>query len=223
MASLLENTTLLSLLLLTGLPFVLLATTSFVKIAVVLSVLRNALGAGQVPSAMVVTLLAGLLSAYVMSPVADRVMATVTEASAAPDEGVPLTLARLAEVGELWTAASAPVRLFLAKHAGERELGLFRRLASKARAGRPDAGVADDDLTVLMPAFLISELKEGLQMGFLVLLPFLVIDLVVATVLATVGLHSVSAATVALPLKLLLFVLVDGFYVLSEALVSGYL
>lgn len=218
-----EGGTLTALLLLSGLPFVLLATTSFVKLAVVFSALRSALGAVQVPSGMLVTLLAGLLSAYVMAPVVDAVVLAAAEPARRVDLEHPTAGASLAALGDVWKAASTPVRSFLAKHAGERERAMFQRLAQRARAaGGTAAASTDDDFMVLMPAFLITELKEALEIAFIVFLPFLVVELVVANVLAAVGMHMLSAAAVALPFKLLLFVLVDGWYLLSEALVLSY-
>lgn len=227
-----EGGTLTALLLLSALPFVLLATTSFVKLAVVFSALRSALGAVQVPSSMLVTLLAILLSAYVMAPVVDAAMLAAEAPARRVDLDNPTSGSSLAALGEVWTATSTPVRGFLAKHAGERERAMFLRLAERAHvaaaAGATAATTggrtapAADDLMVLMPAFLITELKEALQIAFLIFLPFLVVELVVANVLAALGMHMISAAAAALPLKLLLFVLVDGWYMLSEALVLSY-
>lgn len=219
----LEGGTLAGLFLLSALPFLLLATTSFVKLAVVFSALRSALGAVQVPSGMVVTLLSILLSAYVMAPVVDDVVAAAAKPAARVDLQHPASPDSLSALGDVWVAASAPVRAFLGKHAGEREREMFQRLADKARAagGRTPAP-AVDDLMVLMPAFLITELKEAFEIAFIIFLPFLVVELVVANVLTALGMHMLSAAAVSLPFKLLLFVLVDGWYLLSEALVMSY-
>jgi len=122
-----------------------------------------------------------------------------------------------------WVAAAdraaVPVRAFLAKHAHRRDRDTFVGLASRLRDGR---AVADDELAVLAPAFVTSELAEAFAIGFLVLLPFLVIDLVVGMSLAALGLNATSPQVVALPLKLLLFVAVDGWRLLVEGLVLGY-
>ncbi|MDD9967013.1 MAG: flagellar type III secretion system pore protein FliP [Myxococcales bacterium] len=206
--------------LLSLLPFVLLATTSFVKMSVVLSALRSALGFGAVPSAMVVTVLAGLLSVHVMAPVVERMVAAGAAPAARIDFERPFATDGSAEaVRQLWQRASEPMRGFLSRHAHADELALFKDLAERAPAGPT---VDQRDFRVLLPAFLISELGEAFQVAFLLLLPFVVIDVVIASVLVAMQLHSLSPALVSLPLKVLLFVMVDGFAVLSEALIASY-
>ncbi|MCA9582321.1 MAG: EscR/YscR/HrcR family type III secretion system export apparatus protein, partial [Myxococcales bacterium] len=115
-----------------------------------------------------------------------------------------------------------PLRQFLRRNAGPRETSLFYDLALRSRPPDQRDKVAADDLLILLPAFLITELAEAFQIGFLVFLPFLVIDMVVANVLLALGMHMLSPTTVSLPFKLLLFVLVEGWYLLSKALVLGY-
>lgn len=115
-----------------------------------------------------------------------------------------------------------PLRAFLRRNAGARETALFLDLARRSRPPDQRADVGRDDLLVLLPAFLITELAEAFQIGFLVFIPFLVIDMVVANVLLALGMHMLSPTTVSLPFKLLLFVLVDGWYLLARALVLGY-
>jgi len=220
MAEALPWGTLSAALLLTLLPFALLATTSFVKLSVVLSLLRNAIGIEGVPSGLVITLLAALLSIHVMAPVVDEV---VTRAALPlTDENLqqPLSPKGRAAAMAVGEAVAPPIKAFLHKHAGERERALFVRLATKAR---PKAEVSEQDFAVLLPAFLISELTDALKIGFLLFLPFLVLDLVIASVLTALGMTMLSPAAVSVPFKLLLFVLADGFYLLSEALVQGYL
>lgn len=207
-------------LLLTLLPFALLATTSFVKLSVVLSLLRNAIGLSEVPSGMVITLLAGLLSLLVMAPVAEQVGRLAERPLSSPQLAAPLSAQGREAWRALGSAVAEPVRAFLLRHAGHKERALFKGMAQKAR---PGSKVSDKDLPVLLPAFLVTELSEALQLGFIVFLPFLVVDVLVATLLTALGMTSISAVTISLPLKLLLFVMVDGFYLLSEALVSGYL
>ena len=111
---------------------------------------------------------------------------------------------------------------FLKRNAGDAERALFLDLAQRARPSADSSALSGDELSIVLPAFLISELKEAFQIGLLVLLPFVIIDLVVASVLMSLGMTMLPPSAVALPFKLLLFVLVDGFYVLSRALVSGY-
>jgi type III secretion protein R len=217
----LSLTTLLALGALSLVPFFLMATTSFVKLSIVFTVLRNALGTGQVPSGAIITAFAAILTAYVMAPVAAQVAEVTAEPASAVDLEAPLSSDSRAA---LWTSVDRgkePVRDFLRRNSGERERQLFLGLARRARPDDP-LEVQETDVLVVAPAFLITELKEAFQIGFFVLLPFLVVDLVVANILTALGMVMLSPSTVALPLKLLLFVLVDGWYVLSEALILGY-
>lgn len=202
------------------LPFVFMTTTSFVKVSVVFSILRNALGTGQVPSGTVVTALAAILSLYVMTPVAsvmwERTSPILTGASLDGALGdVDRWLAA-------WDAAKAPLEDFLHRNAGARELASFVELARESRPEDQRAAVTDHDLTIVVPAFLVTELGEAFQIGFLVFLPFLIVDVVVANVLLALGMHMLNPTQVSMPFKLLLFVLVDGWYVLARALVLGY-
>lgn len=215
--------TLLALGALSLLPFVFMATTSFVKLSVVLSVLRNALGTPEVPSGMIVTALAAILTLYVMAPVGERMAQAAAVPSARVDLEAPLSPPSRAAAWEAFELGKVPLAAFLAKHAGERERALFVDLAKQARPGAAADAVTADDFMVLLPAFLITELKEAFQIAFMVFLPFLVIDLVVANILMALGMTMLTPSTVALPFKLLLFVLVDGWYVLSQALIAGYL
>lgn len=211
-------TTLLAIGALSLVPLLFIASTSFVKLSFVFSVLRNALGTGQVPSGIVISALAAILSFYVMAPV----FAEMAERGAVPaariDPDALLGAQSVQALAETWTASKAPLQAFLQRNAGERERELFARLARKGGG----AGIDAADLRVVLPAFLITELKEAFQIAFFVLLPFLVIDLVVSGILLSLGMFMLSPAVVSLPFKLLLFVLVDGFYVLSEALIAGY-
>lgn len=201
-------------------PLLFVATTSFVKLAFVFSILRNALGTGQVPSALVVTALAGILSVYVMTPVARRIIDASAEPAARVDwQGRPLAGKSAVAVWDTLQAGAEPLRAFLDEHAGEREQALFAELLQHDDAAQPPRA---GDLLVVMPAFLITELKEAFQIGFLVYVPFLVIDLVVGNVLLALGMHMMAPTSISLPFKLLLFVLVDGWYLLSEALIAGY-
>lgn len=207
--------------LLTLLPAVLLSMTSFVKLSVVLSLLRNALGVGNVPSTLVISLWALLLSLHVMGPVFDQVVARGTSFVQGSPEQVewmhrPLSMRGWGAWSDFGAAVAPPVRGFLLRHAGQRELALFRELALE-RSGADPGGFA-----VLLPAFLITELSEALSIGFMLFLPFLVVDLLVTIVLTALGVTGLSTAVVALPFKLVLFVVADGFYVLSKALVAGY-
>lgn len=211
-----------ALALLTLLPFLFMATTSFVKISVVLSILRNALGTGQVPSGMVITGLSVILSLYVMAPVGQAMVDAAAPSAANINTSSPLEDESYDALTETIETGIVPLKSFLERHAGDREQALFVDLARQTRDGNARDEIAADDLMVLLPAFLISELTEAFQIGFLVFIPFLIIDMVVANVLLALGMHMLSPTTVSLPFKLLLFVLVDGWYLLARALVLGY-
>lgn len=197
----------LSLVALALVPLALMTLTSFAKIAVVLSALRNALGAPDLPSGALVTALALALSTYVMAPLASDIEQRLVASSAKAEPTLASSLA----------AAREPLRAFLGRNAGKPERELFVSL-SKER-GHPAQG---DELSLLWASFALSELKQAFYLGFFVYVPFLVLDLVVANALFALGLVGLSAQSVALPFKLLLFVTVDGFMLVSRALVLSY-
>jgi len=217
----------LSVLLLLGalslLPFLLVMITSFVRIAVVLSILRSALGTPQIPPTLVITGLAVVLSLYVMAPTGARVAEAVRPVLGA---GAGQGLLSSAGADALYAAAERakePVREFLIKHSSARDRTMFRDLARRMRPAADRAAVTDRDLQVVVPAFVIGELAAAFQIGFLLFVPFLVIDMVVANILLALGMHMLSPPTVSLPFKLLLFVLVDGWHLLTQGLVLSYL
>jgi type III secretion protein R len=193
-------------------PAALVMSTSFLKIAVVLSIARSALGAPQVPPSTAVTGLALVLTLLVMAPVGGRAVAL---AQAAPDEaGVAGAAARLAR-------ASEPVRDFLERFARADDRAAFLDVARRLRGpGAPPPG--ERDLAVLACAFVVSELRRAFTIGFAVFLPFLAVDLVIANVLLALGLTQLSPTSVALPFKLLLFVAVDGWKLLARSLALSY-
>lgn len=203
-------------------PLLALAVSAFVKTSVVMALLRNALGAPQAPSDLVVTGIALLLTIFVMAPVGAQVVAAV-EGPAAIEGAAPAPKIDLDHpppggwvvAGE---RAAVPIRGFLAKHAHADDRASFAKVATDLRG----APVADDDLTVLSVAFVTSELTEAFAIAFLVFVPFLVLDLIVGVGLSALGLTTVQPSTVSLPLKLLLFVAVDGWRLLFEGLLRGY-
>lgn len=207
---------------LTLLPFAFMTATSFVKISVVFSILRNALGTGQVPSGAIITALSVILTLYVMAPVGEEIAERAGPAAARVSSQAPLEGDSYEALAEAYREGKAPLVDFLRRNAGAREVRLFLDLARRVRQPDRRAGVTADDILVLLPAFLITELTEAFQIGFLVFIPFLVVDMVVANVLLALGMHMLSPTTVSLPFKLLLFVLVDGWYLLARALVLGY-
>jgi type III secretion protein R len=193
-------------------PVLLVTLTSFLKISVVLSVLRSALGAPQVPPTTAVTGLALVLTLAVMAPVGEAAWAA---ARTVPPGG---------EAGALAAGARAlvPVKGFLARFARADDREVFLDLARRLRPEASPAAVDGDDLAVLAPAFMVSELRRAFTIGFLVFLPFLVVDLVVANVLLALGLTQLSPTAVSLPLKLLLLVAVDGWRLLARGLALAY-
>lgn len=194
--------------------------TSFVKISVVFSILRNALGAGQIPSGTVITALAAILTLYVMAPVGVEIATVTAPAVERIDRRDPLTTTdALFEAVELGVE---PLRDFLVHNAGTRERATFLELAREARPPEQRDGVGERDLLVVAPAFVVTELAEAFQIGFLVFIPFLIVDLVIANVLLALGMHMLNPTQVSMPFKLLLFVLVDGWLLLARALVLGY-
>jgi type III secretion protein R len=194
-------------------PFAVLMLTSFSKIAVVLSIARSALGAQQIPPTIVLTGLAVILSIHIMSPVFEEMW---QEAHAAADAREATDFVEVARRG------TAPLRAFLEKHAHPEDRAMFLDLARQLRGEARADEVSDRDLAVVVPAFLTSELKEAFQISFLVFLPFLVVDMVIANLLLALGMQSLSPTSVSLPFKLLLFVAVDGWALLARGLVLGY-
>jgi len=193
-------------------PVLLVTLTSFLKISVVLSVLRSALGAPQVPPTTAVTGLALVLTLAVMAPVGEAAWAAARLVPPGGDAGALAAGAR----------ALVPLKGFLARFARPDDREAFLDLARRLRPEAPSAEVDGDDLAVLAPAFMVSELRRAFTIGFLVFLPFLVVDLVVANVLLALGLTQLSPTSVALPLKLLLLVAVDGWRLLARGLALAY-
>jgi len=203
-------------------PFVLLLLTSFVKIAVVLGILKSALGAAQVPPSPVITGLALILTLYVMAPTGERMM-RAADADLGRASGAELLSGQSIEA--LCIAADKakePLRDFLLKQTSARDRSLFHQLALRMRGPSEHSSVSDRDFLVVGPAFLASELRRAFEIGFLILIPFLVVDLVVANLLSALGMSMLSPASVSLPFKLLLFVLADGWQLLLRGLIESY-
>jgi type III secretion protein R len=194
------------------LPTALVVLTSFLKMSVVLSIARSALGAPQVPPTSAITGLALALSVLVMTPVVRHCAELLRDAPHAAS-----LEARLAALER----AAGPLREFLIRQARPDDRAAFLDVARRLAPAEGTAP-AETDLGVLAPAFVVSELRRAFTVGFLVFLPFLVVDLAVANVLLALGLSQVSPTAVALPLKLLLFVAVDGWKLLARALALSY-
>jgi type III secretion protein R len=197
--------------------------TSFLKFSVVFSILRSAMGTQQVPPTPVLMGLAVILTAYVMAPVAAEInaalqadLAVASDAPAASGQGSREILRALEH-------ARPPAVRFLKRHAHPREVELFLRQARGMGASPWSDEVKEDDLAVLLPAFAVSELSEAFAIGFLLFLPFLVIDMVISNILLAMGMHMLSPTVVSLPFKLLLFVMIDGWALLTQGLLQAYL
>jgi type III secretion protein R len=199
------------------LPFAFMSITAFVKIATVLQIVRSAIGAQSVPSGTVLMALAGALTVIAMAPVGEKIAARASPlfAGAALPETATL-------VKEGIDAVREPMRQFLVANSSDAERARFLDVARSVRPDRERALVQGDDLTVVIPAFVVTELSEAFAVGFLIYLPFLVIDLVVSNVLLALGMQMMSPTQVSLPFKLLLFVAIDGWGLLARSLVAGY-
>ncbi|MEK7704565.1 MAG: type III secretion system export apparatus subunit SctR [Myxococcota bacterium] len=204
-------------------PFVLIMVTSFVKIAVVLSIVRQAIGTQQIPPTQVITGLAIILTVYIMTPVGLDIYNVSKEVilQQAPVRA-SMTDFTAEQLAAVWKQAQNPMRAFLIKHAHLKDRDMFFKLAWKMRAPRDRAELTDEDFSIIVPAFVISELKEAFQIGFILFVPFLVIDMVVANILMALGMQMLSPTTISLPFKILLFVLVDGWYLITKGLLIGY-
>ncbi|MEA2174003.1 MAG: type secretion protein [Blastocatellia bacterium] len=202
-------------------PFALIMLTSFVKISVVLSILRNALGTQQVPPNQVITGISLILTIFIMTPVVEKMYA---EAGHVGDSEAIFSEVSVRTIFEAAKRGREPLRAFLERHAHERDRKMFfdlaRRMAVKNGNSPDEIGVSD--FRTVIPAFVTSQLTEAFQIGFLLFIPFLVIDMVVANILQAMGMFMLSPAMISLPFKLLLFVLVDGWVLLIQNLVLSY-
>ncbi len=189
-------------------PAILISVTSFTRIVVVLTFVRQALGTQNAPPMQVVLALSLLLTGVVMAPVGARIDREALS---------PYLEERIAE-GEALDRTADIVRRFLLAQTRERDVLLFYELTGSERPGRPE----EVSLHLLIPAFLISELRVGFEMGFLLFLPFVLVDLVVASILTAMGMVMLPPTMVSTPLKLLLFVAVDGWALLTRSLVASF-
>ena len=194
--------------LLTILPGLLLMMTSFTRIVIVLAILRQALGLQQTPPNQVLIGLSLFLSLFVMSPVINQINATAIQ---------PYAAGQLQGTQMIQTAG-APLHAFMAKQTRIKDVTMFAQMAKSG----PYASSNDIPYAVLLPAFVTSELKTAFQIGFLIFLPFIVIDLVVATVLMSLGMMMLSPQIISMPFKLLLFVLVDGWALTMGSLANSF-
>lgn len=189
-------------------PAILVMMTAFTRIIIVLSFIRHAIGTQAMPPNQVIVGLALFLTFFVMAPVATRINKDAIQ---------PFMNGNSSQVQAL-LAAEQPVRSFMLKQTRKRDLGLFMHLAKLPRPKSPK----DIPTYVIVPSFVISELKTAFQMGFMIYLPFLVIDLVVSSILMSMGMMMLPPVMISLPFKLILFVLVDGWHLLARALVQSF-
>ena len=195
--------------LLTLLPAMLLMMTSFTRIIIVLSILRQALGTAQTPSNQIILGLALFLTLFVMSPVLDQVYQLAVQ---------PYLDGSLTAIDAL-RAATEPFKTFMLAQTRETDIRMFADIAGVSEIESPEK----TPLTLLMPAFVTSELKTAFQIGFMIFIPFVIIDLVVASVLMSMGMMMLSPMIISLPFKLMLFVLVDGWALIMGTLASSFL
>ncbi len=200
--------TMLAFAALSFLPAVLLLMTSFTRIVIVLSLMRQALGLQSTPPNQVIVGLSLFLTLFVMGPTLDRIYQEAYR---------PYSEQKMSFEKALDTGAS-PLRTFMTRQTRESDLGLFARIAKVD----PKVPVAEVPMRVLIPAFVTSELKTAFQIGFLVFIPFLIVDMIVASVLMSMGMMMLSPVLVALPFKLMLFVLADGWSLLVGSLVASF-
>ena len=189
-------------------PSILVMMTSFTRIVVVLSLLRTALGTGTAPPNAVIVALALFLTAFVMGPAFQN----------AYDTGVRPLLNNEITTEQAFERAAGPFRTFMLKNVREKDLALFLDMSREAKPATPE----EVSLRILVPAFMISELRRAFEIGFLLFLPFLIIDLVVASVLMSMGMMMLPPVVVSLPFKLIFFVLVDGWTLVAGSLIQSY-
>jgi flagellar biosynthetic protein FliP len=189
-------------------PSILVMMTSFTRIVVVLSLLRTALGTGTAPPNAVIVALALFLTAFIMGPAFQN----------AYDVGIRPLLNNEITTEQAFERSTGPFKTFMLKNVREKDLSLFMDLSREQRPASPE----EVSLRILIPAFMISELKRAFEIGFLLFLPFLIIDLVVASVLMSMGMMMLPPVVVSLPFKLIFFVLVDGWTLVAGSLIQSY-
>ena len=205
------------------LPFVAMIATSYLKIVVVMSLIRNALGIQSIPPNMVINALAMILTFYIMAPMVGKSWDILQE-----ERGKNAPIAKICDT-DVAKRAAEPFREFLVQHTDEKQVAFFVNTAEKLWSERDEKGdvvkqavVDPKTFYVLIPAFCVSELTKAFQIGFLVYLPFIAIDIIVSNILLAMGMMMVSPVTISLPFKLLLFVMVNGWTLLIQGLVQSY-
>jgi type III secretion protein R len=196
-------------------PFFLMMITSYVKIIVVTSLVRNALGVQQIPPTMVMNGLAMILTLFIMAPMVMDMKAMLDKKTVSADM-------QPAQMIELISELSAPLEAFLVKNTDPAVTKTFVQTAQKIWPQDKQEFISETNFLILVPAFTISELTKAFQIGFLLYLPFIVIDLIISNILLAMGMMMVSPMTISLPFKLLLFVTLDGWLKISQGLLLSY-
>ncbi len=191
-------------------PSILIMTTSFIRIVVVLSLLRTAIGLQQAPPNVVIVSLSLFLTAFVMQPVWDQ----------AYQAGIGPVMREEMELDEAFPRIIEPLKTFMGAHTREADLALFLDMANLET---PPASIEETPLRIIAPAFMISELRRAFEIGFMLFIPFLIIDLVVSSLLMAMGMMMMPPVTISLPFKLIFFVLVDGWRLVAGSLVESFI
>lgn len=197
-------------------PFIAIMISSFVKLVIVMHIIRSALGLQQEPPNIAISGIAIILSVYIMAPVAMETYEIFNT------HHINIEDIRNPQLPDALNASTEPLRKFLTKHSTESERQFFVQTTQKIWPEKYAQSITSDHLLVLTPAFMVSELTNAFQIGFLLFLPFVIIDLIISNILISMGMIMVSPMTISLPFKLLLFVLVDGWSRLIHGLILSY-
>lgn len=198
-------------------PFLVVAATSFAKISIVLFLVRNALGIQQTPPGILINTIAIVLTLFIMAPILREIYAVVSDPSQSWET--------IQDFEVVFGKGVAPLKSFLEVHSRPEALEFFVETTTKLWAANPGTATMvaqPDDITILLPAFLVSELTRAFEIGFLLYLPFLVIDFVISVIIVAMGMSMLSPTVISTPLKLLLFVAIDGWSRLLQGLVLSY-
>jgi type III secretion protein R len=197
------------------LPLVAVTVTAFAKIAIVIFIVRNALGIQQLPPNLIVYSLAFILSIYIAMPMIDEAYTSVREAN--------LAFTSFSDWEEAGRRALVPLQTFLRKFTNEKQLAFFMQSTAKIWGNTRALDVSETSLAILVPAFLLSELTRAFEIGFLLYLPFMAIDIIATSILVALGMMQIQPTTIAVPFKLMLFVFVDGWTKIVQGLVLTYM
>jgi flagellar biosynthetic protein FliP len=189
-------------------PGILVMVTSFTRIVIVLSFLRSALGIQQTPPNIVLVSLSLFLTGFIMAPTLQQ----------SYDDGIAPLIAEQIDYTQAFDKAVAPVHAFMRSQVREQDLALFMNMSPEKQVAAPE----ETPLTSLIPAFMISELRRAFEIGFLLFIPFLIIDMVVASILMSMGMMMLPPVMISLPFKLIFFVLVDGWYLIAGSLMRSF-